>query len=191
MKKLILTLFMTFFLIACKAQQIIDMSANNNIDGKYLNGSYYHKDVNNYLDSLSDNWSYTFNTSKEFRIILEKVEMVHRTGSLNYNYYTDGFSLRYELYDNGTLTYQSPLIDFAGGSIESSKEIYLSFRDFGRLGAPFSLKLTLEPAMDSNGRRTEKLRFMLSKFEAENPYHEANPNEPYFSVPNNILMTRM
>jgi hypothetical protein len=191
MRKIILTLFLTNIMIACKAQQIIDMSANNNINDKYLNGMYYHKDVQNYLDQFTGSWKYEFVSNKEFQITITKIETHHVNNVLNFNYYTDDLNISYKIIENGSMIYQSPLIEFTGAVIESNKEVYLSFRDFGRLGAPFSLKLTLEPAIDSNGRRTEKLRFRLSKFEAENPYHEANPNEPYFSVPNNVLMTRM
>ena len=182
---------MTFLI--CKAQQIVDMSANENIDDLFQNGTYYIKDVNNYLDAFTGTWKYQYDTDKEFRLTLTKFEMFHELDDeFNYNYYTDGLNISYQLYENDVLTYQSPT-DNGGGSAEDSKNVFMMFLDYGRLEAPFNLYLSLVTELDSQGGQQQepKLKFKLSKWEAQNPYHTQHPDEPYFSVPNDILMTKM
>jgi hypothetical protein len=192
MKKIITICIACIITLSCKAQQVIDMAANNNMDSKYENGTYYHKDVNNYLDAFTGTWKYEYDTNKEYRINLTKVEMYHELDqTFNFNYYTDGFSISYQMYENNVLVYQSPTIDFAGGSIKNSQEASLAFRDFGRLGAPFNLDLTLTSEIGSNGGQETMLNFNLIKWHAENPYHDEHPDEPYFSIPNDILMTKV
>jgi len=192
MKKVIIICITCIAAFSCKAQQIIDMSANNNMDGKYENATYYHKDVNNYLNDFTGTWKYEYDTNKEYRIILTKVEMYHVVNeSLNFNYYRDGLLISYEKYENGTLVYQSPTFNYPTGAFDSSTKIGISFTDYGRLNAMFNLDLTLEEGSNDSLERDTKLRFNLSKWHAENLYHDQNPNEPYFSVPNDILMTKV
>ena len=141
------------FLI-CKAQQIVDMSANNNIDDLYQNGTYYHKDVNNYLDAFTGTWRYEYDTNKEFRIILTKVEMYHDVGeTLDFDYYTDGLLINYQKYENGTLIYQSPTLDYPTGSFVNPTKIGMSFTDYERLSAIFNLDLTLTNELEQNNQQ--------------------------------------
>jgi hypothetical protein len=193
-KTLIFQIIVFTFFMSCKAQQIIDMSANNNMDGKYQNGTYYHKDVNNYLDAFTGTWKYEYDTNKEFRLTLTKVEMYHMmVEDFNYDYYIDGFSTSYQLYENGQLTYQSPTEEYARGTAKDANNVSMTFFDYGRLGVPFNLYLTLVTELGSQGGQQQdpKLKFELSKWEAQNPYHTQHPDEPYFSVPNDMLMTKM
>tara|TARA_R110002111_G_scaffold239323_1_gene300977 strand:- start:139 stop:729 length:591 start_codon:yes stop_codon:yes gene_type:complete len=188
-----ITIVVFIIALSCKAQQIIDMSANNNMDGKYQNGTYYHKDVNNYLDAFAGIWKYEYDTNKEFRLTLTKFEIFHELDEeFNFNYYTDGLYISYQLYENDTLTYQSP-IDNGGGLVKNASDVSMMFLDYGRLEAPFNLYLTLVSELGNQGGQQQepKLKFKLSKWEAQNPYHSEHPNEPYFSVPNDILMTKV
>lgn len=192
MNKIIIICMACIATLSCKAQQIVDMSANNNIDDLRQNGTYYIKDVNNYLDAFTGTWKYEYNTNKEFKLTLAKVEMYHVfVDGFNINYYRDGLSFSYQLYENNILTYQSPLKEYAVGTAKDANNAFMTFLDYGRNGSPFNLYLVLEEFVDSNGNRENKLHFELSKWEAQNRYYEEHPNEPYFSVPNDILMTKM
>lgn len=191
MKKIVIICLACVATFSCKAQQIINMSDNNNIDDKYQNGTYYHKDVNNYLNSFTGTWKYEYDTNKEFRLTLTKYEMYHELDEeFNFNYYTDGLYISYQLYENNILTYQSP-IDNGGGLSKDANNVFMMFLDYGRYESPFNLDLVLESQINNSGNRENKLRFKLRTWHAENLYYDEHPNEPYFSVPNEILMTKI
>ena len=64
----------------------------------------------------------------------------------------------------------------------------MSFIDYERNGESFPVDLILIP---TGGFNNYNLKFKLDRFERRNTYYESNSDEPYFSVPNNVLMTKV
>lgn len=187
MKQLI-TLAFTIALYSCgTAQTVIDLSQKS-FEGDTENGTYYHKDVNNYMQPYIGTWQY-INGTTEFRITLTKVEMHHVTfPDYNIDYYKDGLRIQYQKYENGTLTYNSIVRQNPTGIIKEFGKLRMSFTDYQRNNEVFPADLTL---IATGLNEQNSLKFVLDRVERRNTYHDEHPSESYFSVPNNILMTRM
>lgn len=171
--------------IAC-SQTIIDMASDR--ENKHReNGDYYIKDINNFRDLYVGTWRYV-NGNEEFRITLTKVEK-HRVifEDFNIDYYRDGMNLTYQKFNNGVLIFNTGNKYFPSGLIEEFGKLRMSFQDHERYSEVFPLKLTLIP--QSNG--SYKMNFKLDMFERRNQYVEDNPGASFFSVPNDIIMTKM
>ena len=186
--KHILTLVLILGLYSCGSSQTIIDIAQESFPGDSKNGQYYHKDINGYFDDFVGTWKYEYDTNKEFRITFVKVEMYHDTED-GFDYYYDGLILTYQKYENGNLVYQSPADNFPDGLSKEQGKLWISFTDYGRDEADFGLDLTLQNQVIGGG--SNQLHFKLDNAHRENPYHIANPNEPYYSVPDDMIMTKM
>ncbi|WP_396153207.1 DUF6705 family protein [Flavobacterium sp.] len=186
--KNILCIIVTILMFSClSAQTVVDMANSHTINWNMKNGQNYLKDVNDYMLPYIGTWSYVYG-NKEFRITLTKVTKHHATyPHYNINYYTDGFRIQYQKYENGILIYDSPLRENPTGIIKEFGKLNMSFTDYERNGEIFPVDLILIP----NGSGQYNLKFKLDKFERRNTYYQQHPNEPYFSVPNDIVMTKM
>lgn len=187
--KHILTIVLILGLYSCGSSQTIVDLARERESEHYKNGQYYMKDVNNYFNDFVGTWTYEYDTNKEFRITLTKVVMYHDNED-GFNYYVDGMLITYQKYENGNLIYQSPPDNpFPSGISKEQGKLWISFTDYGRDEADFGLDLTLQNQVIGSG--SIQLRFKLDNAHRENPYHIANPNEPYYSVPDDMIMTKM
>lgn len=186
MKNILITISFLFFTSNSFSQIVRDMAAEA-INNDRKNGAYYIKDVNNYMLPYIGTWSY-INGNKEFRIILTKVSMHHVVfQDYNIDYYKDGLTLEYQKYENGQLIFESPSNISPSGIIKEFGKLNMSFKDYGRYGLMFPVDLKLIPI--SGG--AYQLNFKIDKFEQRNTYFKEHPNEPYFSVPNDIIMTKL
>ena len=187
MKNILFTISLILFTNFLFSQTIIDM-AGEPVNGEMENGQYYIKDVNNFMLPYLGTWKY-INGNKEFRITLTKVPMFHVVFSdYNTDYYKDGLLIQYQKYENGQLIYNSQIGTYPTGIIKEYGKLNMSFTDYERNGESFPVDLTLFSEMNSN---VEYLKFKIDKFERSNTYYDQHPNEPYFSVPNDIVMTKM
>ncbi|MCK7590506.1 hypothetical protein M0G43_07980 [Subsaxibacter sp. CAU 1640] len=185
--KYIYTTFL--FLMLClrvSAQTTIDM-AGTSVLNETKNGQYYTKDINNYMQPYVGTWRY-IDSDNEFRISLAKITMDHVVfPGANIDYYTDDLTIQYQKYENGVLIFNSS-VKKGASVIKEFGKLQISFTDYQRNDSSFSLDLKL---VSTGVNEHNKLKFELSKFETKNTYHDQHPNEPYFSVPNNIEMTKM
>lgn len=185
--KNILTLSFILFSITLFSQTVVDMAGERQNE-HYENGDYYIKDINNYIQPYIGTWQYV-NGNTEFRITLTKVEMYHITyPDYNIDYYKDGLRIQYQKYENSVLIYNSIIDNLPTGSIKEFRNLRMSFTDYQRNNEVFPVDLTL---ISTGINQNNSLKFVLDSFERRNTYHDEHPNEPYFSVPNNIVMTRM
>ncbi|RED44435.1 hypothetical protein DFQ10_103119 [Winogradskyella eximia] len=187
MKQILFTTLLLLISVSITAQTVIDM-ADESITNETKNGTYYVKDINNYMQPYLGTWKY-INENEEFRIILTKVEMFHVIlPEASIDYYKDGLKIQYQKYENNVLTYDSVIDSHPSGIIQEFGVLDITFTDYERNNEIFSLELTL---ISTGINEHNKLKFALDKFESSNSYHDEHPNEPYFSVPNNIEMTKM
>ncbi|NBL63848.1 hypothetical protein GV828_01395 [Flavobacterium sp. NST-5] len=186
MKNIFYTLLLVFIYSCSNAQIVIDM-AGDPVNGETKNGQYYIKDINNFMLPYLGTWRYV-NENKEFRITLTKVSQFHVfIADANINYYKDGLIIQYQEFENGQLIFSSPTETYATGIIKEFGKLNMSFTDYQRNEEIFPVDLILIP----NGNGQYNLKFRLDKFERRNTYYQQHPNEPYFSVPNDIIMTKM
>ncbi|WP_152611499.1 DUF6705 family protein [Psychroserpens damuponensis] len=187
MKNILFTILFILFTSTLLPQTIVDM-AGERLGTHRKNGAYYIKDINNYMQPYLGTWSYT-NGNNEFRITLTKDIMYHDVyPDYNIDYYIDGLRIQYQKYDNGVLTYTSNFDEYPTGIIKQFGKLNMSFTDNERNNESFPLDLILISTSTVN---TYNLRFKLDKFERRNTYYEEHPDEPYFSVPNDIIMTKL
>jgi len=187
MKHILFTLSFIFFTTSIFAQTVVNMAGERQ-NKHYENGQYYIKDINNYMQPYLGTWQY-INVNTEFRITLTKVEMYHDVDTdYNIDYYIDGLLISYQKLENGIITFQSFPDTYPTGIIKEFGNLDMSFTDYDRNAEIFPLKLTLIPTGTLN---EYNLKFKLDKFERRNTYHDEHTNEPYFSVPNDIIMTKM
>jgi hypothetical protein len=151
----------------------------------YKNGTYYIKDLNDYMLPYLGTWRY-INGNKEFRITLIKVTKHHDT-DFGDNFYIDGLRIQYQKLENGNVVYNSIVRQNPTGIIKEFGKLKMSFTDYERNNESFPLDLILIP--NNNGQYN--LKFKLDHFERRNIYHDLHPNEPFFSVPNNVIMNKM
>jgi len=186
MKYIILITIALLFVNNQYGQTIIDMSSEDIPSGFQKNGEYYLKDINGYMDYYEGTWQF-IDGSSEFRIMIEKVEMEHIIVEDVIDYFSDGILINYQKYENGILVFESPENENVGGIIESFGNLSIGFTDYERNNAFFGLDLTLIPI----GSNEYDLKFELDAHERSNTYHDEHPNEPFFSIPNDIIMTKM
>lgn len=186
MKKIFITIISIISINFTYSQIIRDMDSES-IKDDTKNGTYYIKDINNYMLPYVGTWRY-IEGNKEFRITLTKVIKYHVIiQDFNIDYYIDGLIMQYQKIENGQLIFTSPISTHADGIIKEYGHLRMSFKDYGRNGSMFPVDLKLIPISNNQF----KLKFKLDRFEARNTYHQQHPNEPYFSVPNDIIMTKM
>ena len=188
MKNIFYTILIVFTYNCTSAQIEVDMAGDRENE-HYDNGQYYIKDINDYMLPYLGTWQY-IDGSKEFRITLTKVTKYHdiyQDTYTNLDYYIDGLLIKYQKFDNGTLIYDSQTGTFPTGIIKEFGKLNMSFKDYQRNGEIFPVDLILIP----NGNGQYDLKFKLDHFERRNIYHDLHPNEPFFSVPNDIIMTKM
>ncbi|MFD2891274.1 DUF6705 family protein [Flavobacterium chuncheonense] len=186
MKNTIYILITTLVYSFSSAQTIVDMAGNRQNE-HYKNGQYYIKDINNYMLSYIGTWRYV-DGNKEFRITLTKVTKYHDVFALtNDNHFIDALYITYQKYENGQLVYNSPQDEYPTGIIKEFGKLNMSFTDYERNNETFPVDLILMPI----GNNQYNLKFRLDMFEKRNTYFEQHPNEPYFSVPNNIVMNKL
>lgn len=186
MKKILIILVLFVISSNMYAQIEIDM-AGESIKDDTKNGTYYMKDVNDYLLPYTGTWKY-IDGNKEFRITLTKVIKYHvLIQDYNIDYYKDGLIIQYEKYENGILIYNSLQSTHPAAAIKEFGNLRMSFKDYGRNGCMFPVDLMLIPI----GNNQYNLKFKIDRFEARNTYFQQHPNEPYFSVPNDIIMTKL
>ncbi len=187
MKQLLFTLSFIFFTTTIFSQTVVDMAGER--ESKHRkNGAYYIKDINNYMQPYLGTWQF-IDGNNEFRITLTKVEMFHVVFTdYNIDYYIDGLRIQYQKYENGVLMYNSITRQNPTGIIKEFGKLNMSFTDYERNNEVFNVDLIL---LSVGGIGQYNLKFKLDRFESRNTYHDEHPNEPYFSVPDNIVMTRM
>lgn len=187
MKNILVTILFTLLSSNYSCSQIIRDMAGESLKDEFKNGTYYIKDVNNYMLSYIGTWKY-IEGNKEFRITLTKVTKYHEIDiDYNHSYYIDGLILQYQKYENSILTFTSPIINYPDGIIKEVGKLRMTIKDYGRNGCMFPVALDLI----STGNNQYNLKFKIDMFEQRNTYFEQHPNEPYFSIPNDIIMTKI
>ena len=194
--KNIVTTILVLALYSCgSSQTVVDMDDERKEEYR-KNGKYYIKDKKNFMNSFIGTWQY-INNSTEFRITLSKKEKHHYTAPFNVNYYKDGMVIQYQKYENGKLIYNSPVGTNPNGVIEEFGKLYMSFIDYEKRNTYLlDLILIKEP------NKSNKLKFTLSSITSRDDskpkrleywfsFGEINPGESFFSVPDNIIMTKM
>lgn len=187
MKNIFITITLALIYSCSSAQTIVDMAGDRQNE-HYENGQYYIKDINNFMLPYLGIWNY-IDGNKEFRITLTKVSQFHVVfNDFNTNYYRDGLLIQYQKFENGQLIFSSPVETSPTGIIKEFGKLNMSFKDYQRNNVGFQLSLTLIPI----GNNQYNLNFRVHNgLEAKNTYYQQHPTEPYYSVPNNIIMTKM
>ena len=179
---LILTIFF-LGITNLKSQNIVPYNSSEINTRFFTNGDYY-KDTTGALDYYAGTWQYT-NGNQKFQLILTKVIMYHRS-SYNpyYSYYYDGVKVKYKLFTNNVLTFESSgeFTEFPSLTLFENN-LTGTFQDHQRGNFIAKASITKEG--------TTKIRFSLDNFEAVGQYHKDNPNEPFYSVPNDVVMTKV
>jgi hypothetical protein len=191
MKNLLFIIIITLYYSCSSAQTIVDMAGERE-NKHYDNNQYYIKDINNYMTPYIGTWNFV-DGNKEFRITLTKVTKYHdvyQDNYTNFNYYMDGLLIQYKKFENGILVFNSPVETYPTGIIKEFGKLNMSFTDYERNNESFPVDLILIPNNTMGSSQQYKLRFKLDKFEQRNTYFEQHPNEPYFSVPNDIEMIK-
>lgn len=211
MKKISINILLVFLFSTAvvKAQTVINMADNNtNYPSGYLsNGQYYIKDVNNYLDNFTGTWEYT-NGNEKFQISLSKLVKYHRLTPINnYNYYEDGIKIIYKKFYNGNLIFKSPDIEKPYFDTKNGQILNGYITDYGRIaktvivpkinkvlfpgGYPLQPKCNIE-LLPTNSNEPKKIKFHLYYWDHTTNYdHETYAGQPIFSVPSDIIMTKI
>jgi len=217
MKKLYIKIIIVnvlFFTIMIKSQTVIVRGENNGTlpDNFLSSGQYYYKDVNNYLDSFTGTWEYVTGNEK-FQIILTKVVKYHTILSkINLNFYEDGISVKYKKIINGIISFESPVVNEPSLTRSNGTKLEGYMTDYGRVtvdkklpldhilklgvlrqgGDYFHPSCTIE-RLPLNLSEPPKIKFSLSLRQSiggeyKNPAYNGLPT---FSIPNNIIMTKV
>ena len=206
---ILISIFFTSFIIQCKSQTYTINMADTQpyLDNWDKSGQYYIKDVNNYLNNFVGTWEYVSGNEK-FQIILEKIIKFHSVSlnpRFNYNYYTDGIQLKYKKFVNNTLIFQTPIQNpQTRPTFETMDGILLNgyIKDYGRLTKNVYIPLVnklMYPGgapVDANCEitkiSTNQIKFHLYlRHEYPNYNTEAYAGQPLFSVPNDVIMTKV
>lgn len=181
--KQILTLTIFFLGIAnLKSQNIVPYNSPEMNTRFFTNGDYY-KDTTGELNYYVGTWQYT-NGNQKFQLILTKVIMYHRSRNAPYvSYHYDGIKVKYKLFTNNVLTFESSgeFTEFPSLTLFENN-LTGTFQDEQRGNFIAKTSITKEAG--------NKIRFFLGNFEAVGQYHKDHPNESFYSVPNNVLMTK-
>lgn len=211
----ILLLLLMGIMSFMKGQIVVDYASNSPLPRDYdKTGNYYLKDVNGYLNEFEGTWEY-INGNEKFQIVLTKILKYNfNIPDLNRNLYRDGISFKYKKFINNSLVFESPSFNHPSFNTSDGKLLEGNIKDYGRLsrtlyfpqamgggvaiegGFPFnaSCKIELLPTSNhpSSGLAQPKIKFNLSLMgnngEYNNPIYQGMP---IFSVPNNIIMTKV
>jgi len=212
-KYLTVLLLLTNFII-CKSQTIIVRGGNNgSLPSNFLStGSYYYKDVHNYLDNYVGTWEYV-NGNEKFQILMTKILKYHIFHSdIKLNFYEDRISIKYKKFVNNTLMFESPSNSDITFISDDGLKLKGSMTDYGRVtvdanywptpllpsgvfkhgGEYFHPRCTIEKIPQSS---PAKIKFNLSLRQSSgfgNEYNNpAYAGQPTFSIPNNVVMTKV
>ena len=189
----------------CKAQTHTINMAGDNIayaHGYLSTGQYYIKDINNNLDNFIGTWEYV-NGNEKFQIIFTKVIKHHKISSIsNSNYYEDGIKYIYKKYVNNVLVFTSPARDYPSFRTKDGILLEGSIKDYGRITknvyVPLANKLIYPGGGPVDARcKITKLSANQIKFylylrdHFPNYDDETYAGQPLFSVPNDIIMTKV
>lgn len=210
MKNMILKYFplcvMFLMVMNLKSQIIVDMSGGNaNLPSDYMStGSYYIKDVHNYLDYFAGTWQYTYNNEK-FELIFTKKTKFHTIlPNIGINVYEDGIAVQYKKYENNSLVYSSPIENYPSLSEKSNIVLKGMITDYGRLtkesgipqlgltlndgGKPLTPTCVITKVYSTSG--SPQIKFSLACVFCGSYDNDTYSGQPYFSVPNNIILTK-
>lgn len=197
---------MLFCIIQCKSQIIINMAGGNGTLPSNYNetGQYYKKDINNYLDNFVGTWEYV-NGNEKFQIILIKVIKYHYISTLaNLNYYEDGLKYRYKKFVNNVLTFESPVREYPSFRTGDGVLLEGGIKDYGRITKTVKISLTNKVMYPGGGpvdarceitkvsTNPDKIKFHLYlRQEFPNYDDETYAGQPIFSLPNDVIMTKV
>lgn len=180
---------------------------NGDLPEDYLSsGNYYYKDVNNYLDNFTGTWEYVDGNEK-FELILTKVINYHTVyPDLDYDFYEDAIYYQYKKYVNDILTYESPVEAYPFFYSEDGVILKGWIKDYGRISKttylPFSTevyeqggdpiaphcRVTKQPEQQGE---SSKILFDLDLTGTTNYDKETYEGQPTFSIPDNVLLTKV
>lgn len=212
MKNLLFNIFLLFSLsitITFNAQTIVNMAGDNSVlpPNYRKTGEYYIKDLSNYLNSFTGTWEYT-NGNESFQIILDKKIKYHVViPQLNLDYYKDGITIQYKKFINSNLIYASPVSDRPTFQAEINNLLSGYVTDYGRIaktvvvpkinkvllpgGYPLQPNCDIE-LIPTNANEPKKIKFHLYYWDHLTNYdHETYAGQSIFSVPNDIIMTKV
>jgi len=212
--KIVIMLNILLVTTMIKSQTVLVWGENNGPlpDDFLSSGQYYYKDVNNYLDSFTGTWEY-INGNEKFQIILTKIIKYHNVSpNIKLNLYEDGIVLRYKKFTNGNLVFESPIKNKPTLSASDNLKLEGYMADYGRVTVDTKLPLdhilklgvlrqggdyfhpscTIE-RLPLNLSESPKIKFSLSLGQSiggeyKNPAYNGLPT---FSIPNNIIMTKV
>jgi len=211
--KLTIIFLLTNIIFVMKSQIVVDMTSDEVLPFNYNEtGQYYEKDIHNYLDNFTGTWEYV-NGNEKFQIILTKIVKYHFVDSdLKLNFYEDGIVLRYKKFTNGNLVFESPIKNKPTFSASDNTKLEGYMVDYGRVtvdaewplnnilnmgvlrqgGEYFHPSCTIE-RLPLNLSEPPKIKFSLSLRQSiggeyKNPAYNGLPT---FSIPNNIIMTKV
>ena len=216
MKNLIIILiFITNCTNITNAQIIVDKSSNVKLPSNYdSTGQYYEKDIHNFLDNFVGTWEYV-NGNQKFQLIFQKFVKYHNIEpQINLNIYEDGIGVKYKIFENGFLIFESPTPTEPKFTTINGINLQGTFIDYGRVTVevqrptfgflePFTLykggvyfrpNCKIEKILTTIGT-PQKIKFNLTLRETAHlgdPYNNpAYQGQPLFSVPNNIILTKV
>ena len=215
MKNLIIILiFITNCTNITNAQIIVDKSSNVKLPSNYNStGQYYEKDIHNFLDNFIGTWEYV-NGNQKFQLILTKIIKYHIImPDLNLDKYVDRISIKYKIFDNNILKFESnnsypsftsenginlqgTIIDYGRVTVEvkSPSFGFLEQWTIHKEGEYFRPNCKIEKILTTIGT-PQKIKFNLTLRETAHlgdPYNNpAYHGQPLFSVPNNIILTKV
>ncbi len=184
---------------------------NGNLPNNFKSsGNYYYKDIPNYLNNFVGTWEYV-NGNEKFQIILSKVTFYHCINNeLNYDFYEDGIVLIYKKFLNNNLIFESP--NYENPNFRSLDGITLegSVYDYERVtkstyypqilgggllkagGEYYYPDCTIEKLSNSIGQ-LPKIKFSLnfSPLISGKNRNDIYNGMPTFSIPNDIIMTKV
>jgi hypothetical protein len=206
--KFSLILVIGIYTNSSNAQIIVDMAGDNNTypSGYLSTGQYYIKDVNNHLDNFTGTWEY-INGNEKFQIVLTKMEYYHVVKpNIQLNHYEDGIVLQYRKYVNNVLTFESPIYEDPNFRTEDGVVLTGHLSDYGRITKTVYYPLTTmvraqggEPIYPhcriskelTHPSQPPKIFFNLELIDVVNYDTETYAGQPTFSIPNNIVMTKI
>lgn len=200
------------FIQAFYGQIIVDMSDDDLVlpPGYNQTGQYYEKDVNNYLDNFTGTWEYV-NGNEKFEVILTKIIMYHEVDpDLNLNFYEDGIKIQYKKYHNGSLIFESPIVDYPSFSSYDGVILEGYMVDYGRVtksvynlpvlggellkqGDEYFHPTCIIRKLNTPSGQPEKIKFNLYMRQSSfgETSNETYDGLPTFSIPDNIQLTKI
>lgn len=194
------------------AQIIVDMSDDDLVlpPGYNQTGQYYEKDVNNYLDNFTGTWEY-INGSEKFQLILTKSVMYHNIiPKFNINVFEDGITFKYKKFIDNILVFESPTItepkfhSYDGVILEGymvdygrvTKSVYnlpVLGGELLKQGGEYFHPTCIIRKLNTPSGQPEKIKFNLYMRQSSfgETSNEAYDGLPTFSIPNNVILTKI